>query len=81
MGLGNQDEIEDEMPLDPVAERLRRKMVRLLVVSVGTMIISRLKIVVGSSASAARCTRSTSRCAIGPWPRCGGRTKGLAAST
>lgn len=39
MGLGNQDEIEDEMPLDPVAERLRRKMVRLLVVSVGTMII------------------------------------------
>ena len=39
MGLGNQDAIEDEKPLDPAAERLRRKMVLLLLVSVGTMII------------------------------------------
>ncbi|ORE98844.1 DUF6476 family protein [Aurantimonas sp. 22II-16-19i] len=39
MARGNQDEPEDEMPLDPAAERLRRKMVRLLVVSVGIMIV------------------------------------------
>ncbi|MBP0615161.1 hypothetical protein [Jiella mangrovi] len=39
MGFGNQDAVEDDKPLDPAAERLRRKMVRLLVVSIGIMII------------------------------------------
>lgn len=39
MGPGNLDGTEDEKPLDPAAERLRRKMVRLLVVSVGIMIV------------------------------------------
>ncbi|MBO0663090.1 DUF6476 family protein [Jiella sp. MQZ9-1] len=39
MTRGIQNEVEDEKPLDPAAERLRRKMVRLLVVSVGIMIV------------------------------------------
>ena len=34
-----QHETEDEKPLDPAAERLRRKMVRLMAVSIGTMMI------------------------------------------
>jgi hypothetical protein len=31
---------EEEKPLDPAAERLRRKMVRLMAVSIGTMFIA-----------------------------------------
>jgi hypothetical protein len=33
-------EPEDEKPLDPATERLRRKMLRLLAVSVGTLIVA-----------------------------------------
>lgn len=32
-------DIEEEKPLDPAAERLRRKMLRLMVISLGTMFI------------------------------------------
>lgn len=35
----SQPEVEEEKPLDPAAERLRRKMVRLLAVSIGTLFI------------------------------------------
>lgn len=34
-----EDEMEAEKPLDPAAERVRRKMVRLLLVGVGTMLV------------------------------------------
>lgn len=33
------DQPDDEAPLDPATERLRRKMVRLLAVAIGTMLI------------------------------------------
>ncbi|WP_203561071.1 fimbrial protein [Jiella pacifica] len=39
MGPAGQEREEDEKPLDPAAERLRRKMVRLLAVSIGIMLI------------------------------------------
>jgi len=37
--LSQTDAIEEEKPLDPAAERLRRKMLRLLAVSIGTLMI------------------------------------------
>ncbi|KAB0678036.1 hypothetical protein [Aureimonas leprariae] len=39
MGRGGFDE-DEEKPLDPAAERLRRKMIRLLAVSIGTMLVA-----------------------------------------
>ncbi|MCQ0990046.1 fimbrial protein [Jiella marina] len=39
MALNNDIDGDDEKPLDPVAERVRRKMVRLLAVSIGIMIV------------------------------------------
>ncbi len=38
--------IEEEEPLDPVLERVRRKMVRLLVVSIGIMMLGLMAVLV-----------------------------------
>lgn len=39
MGPAGRERDEDEKPLDPAAERVRRKMVRLLAVSIGIMLV------------------------------------------
>ncbi len=40
------DQVEDEKPLDPKVEKIRRKMVRLLVVSIGIMMIGLIAVLV-----------------------------------
>lgn len=37
--MNPKDDLEDEKPLDPATEKLRRKMVRLLAVSIGVMMV------------------------------------------
>lgn len=39
MGPNGQEREEEEKPLDPAAERLRRKMIQLLAVSIGIMLV------------------------------------------